>query len=103
IEEFPLRRMVHGMVPHSWCLECSRAYFRAGHYKRQAANNERSLRWLESNRDKARAASNKWKSANRDRMSAYNKAQYDANAEAMRARTAVWKKANPDLANTQNR
>ena len=95
--------MVHGAVPHSWCLECYRAYHRAGHFKRKAANNKSSSEWQKANREKSREATRRWRLANPDKLIASQKRSYDANAEAMRARTAAWKKAKPDLANTQNR
>lgn len=95
--------MAHGMVPHSWCWECYRAYFRVGHHKRKSANNIRSTNWQTANREKAKAATKKWKDVNREHLRVYNKAQYDSDIEAARARVAAWQRANPDKVAGHNR
>jgi len=91
------------MVPHSWCWDCYRAYFRAGHHKRKGANNRRSIKWQADNRDKARIAARKWKSANRKRVVAYVKANYAEKASAVKEKVAAWRKANPEKVRTSNR
>lgn len=95
--------MANDLVPHSWCWECYRAYFRVGHFKRKSANNKRSTAWQIANKETAKASVKKWKDANREYLRAYDKVKYDSDVEAARARTAAWRKANPEKVAERNR
>jgi 5-methylcytosine-specific restriction endonuclease McrA len=106
------------LVPHSWCLECYQAYYRAGHYKRKEANNRRSTEWQKANPEKAQKASNAWRNRNREELRASQRQKYWENPEQSRAQrraeywkdpeksralARAWGKANPEKIAQNNR